>query len=57
MFAHSPSIAANWVRRQVGKKKWGGGGTAGRNPDERDRGTETIAIFLLVHPVEILDTS
>lgn len=57
MFVHNYRTAAVWVKGHVGKKEMGGGGknkTAGRNPDERDRGTETIAISLLVHLVAIL---
>lgn len=40
----------------LGRRKWGRG-TAGRNPDERDGGTEARAVFSMVHSVTILDIS
>ena len=55
MFVHNHRTVAIWMKMPVGKKEWGWG-TAGRNPDERDRGIETIAIFLMVPSLAILDT-
>lgn len=49
MFVHNYGTEAVWVKGHVGKKEMGREEekkkTAGRNPDEKERGTETMAIF------------
>lgn len=61
MFVHNHRTASVWVKRHVGRKEtagWGGEGKLQANTSMRgDTETETVAIFLMVHLVAILDTS
>lgn len=59
MFVHNYRTAAVWVKGHVGKKEVGRkeGRAQVENPGERDRRTETVAVFFLMeHLAAIRDT-